>query len=389
MKQTRSASVATEPASGPPRGLAALLKPRAPRKRQQGIADRPHRDELDTKSPGMGLPASRSSAGRGTETSVWNLWFLRARLRTRHLLLLSAVGEEGNIGRAAEMLSMSQPAASRLLSDLEQIIGAELFERRPRGVKANWYGEALIRHARNALSSLTEAAAEIDALKAGRTGQVNLGCIGGPAAGLVPRALRRLAIDYPLVRVQVVVDTSDRLVQLLDEGRIDVMVGRLPALHDSSRFNYDRLGFEPVSAVVRKGHPLISGLKIDLETLAEAAWILPPTGNALRHCFESLFRDAGLPCPNRLVETVSPLIATQLLQQTDFIALQPSELAAYYAGFGMLSELPFDIGCNMDAFGVITRKGSIPSPAAHLMCEALEDEAAPSQQRRQMASSSR
>jgi len=69
--------------------------------------------------------------------TFWNPWFLRARLRTRHLLLLSAIGEEGNICRAAEMLSMSQPAASRLLRELEEIIGADLFERQARGVKAN------------------------------------------------------------------------------------------------------------------------------------------------------------------------------------------------------------------------------------------------------------
>jgi DNA-binding transcriptional LysR family regulator len=336
----------------------------------------------------MGVDDGRSGAKAGSAMSFWNPWFLRARLRTRHLLLLSAIGEEGNICRAAEMLSMSQPAASRLLRELEQIIGADLFERQARGVKANWYGEALIRHARNALSSLTEAAAEIDALKAGRTGQVNVGCIGGAAAGLVPRAVGRIAMSYPLVRVHVIVDTSDRLVQLLDEGRIDVMVGRLPAQHDSSRFTYDRLGYEPISAVVRKGHPLLSGQKISLEKLSEAAWILPPTGNALRHCFEAQFRDAGLPCPNRLVETVSPLIATQLLEQTDFIGLQPRDAAAYYAGFGLLTELPFDMGCNMDAFGIITRKGWLLSPAAHLICEALEDEAAPSPRVRQTASSS-
>jgi DNA-binding transcriptional LysR family regulator len=377
MKHTRRVSVAAD------------VVPPAPATRRQANSDSLRSNGVDTKAPGTSLDGDWNGARRGPPMPFWNPWFLRARLRTRHLMLLSVVGEEGSICRAAEMLSMSQPAASRLLRELEQIIGANLFERQARGVRANWYGEALIRHARNALSSLTEAAAEIDALKAGRTGQVNLGCICGTAAGLVPRAVRRVAIDYPLVRVQVVVDTSDRLVQLLDEGRIDVMVGRLPAQHDSSRFTYDRLGFEPVSAVVRKSHPLLLGQKIDLETLAESAWIVPPTGNALRHCFESLFRDAGLPCPNRLVETVSSLIATQLLEQTDFIALQPSEVAAYYAKLGLLTELPFDMGCKMDAFGVITRKGWSVSPAAHLICEALEDEAAPTLQRRRVANSSR
>ena len=63
----------------------------------------------------------------------WKPWFLRARLKTRHLLLISAIGEKGNINRAAEDLNMSQPAASRLLRDVEEIVGADLFERLPRG----------------------------------------------------------------------------------------------------------------------------------------------------------------------------------------------------------------------------------------------------------------
>lgn len=305
----------------------------------------------------------------------WNPWFLRARLRTRHLLLLSAIGEEGNICRAAEMLSMSQPAASRLLRELEQIIGANLFERQARGVKANWYGEALIRHARNALSSLTEAAAEIDALKAGRTGQVNVGSISGPAAGLVPRAVIRVANGYPLVRVRISVDTSDNLVNLLGDGRIDIMVGRLPSQQDGSRFSFERLGSEAVCAVARNGHPLLLKQGLDLAQLAGAAWIVPPAGNALRREFELMFRQAGLECPGRLIETASPMVVTKLLDETDLIAVLPRDVAAHYTACGLVAEMPIDLDCNMEPYGVITRKGWLLSPAAQLICDTLEDEA--------------
>lgn len=58
-------------------------------------------------------------------------WFLRARLKMRQLLLLVALDEEGNIHRAAETLYMSQPAASKLLKDLEEMMGVRLFERLP------------------------------------------------------------------------------------------------------------------------------------------------------------------------------------------------------------------------------------------------------------------
>ena len=305
----------------------------------------------------------------------WNPWFLRARLRTRHLLLLSAIGEEGNICRAAEMLSMSQPAASRLLRELEQIIGADLFERQARGVKANWYGEALIRHARNALSSLTEAAAEIDALKAGRTGQVNVGSIAGAAAALVPRAVIRVSNGYPLVRVRVTVDTSDNLVQQLVDGRIDIMVGRLPTHHENSRFCFERLGAEAVSAVARNGHPLLLRQDLDLAHLADAAWIVPATGNALRREFEMMFRHAGLECPTRLVETASPMVVAQLLADTDFVAVLPCDVAAHYTTCGLIAELPITLSCDMEPYGLITRKGWSLSPAAQLVCDTLEDEA--------------
>jgi DNA-binding transcriptional LysR family regulator len=308
--------------------------------------------------------------------TLWNPWFLRARLRTRHLLLLSAIGEEGNIGRAAVMLSMSQPAASRLLRELEEIIGADLFERQARGVKANWYGEALIRHARNALSSLSEAAAEIDALKSGRTGHVNVGCIVGPAVGLVPRAIKRVARDYPLVRVNLVVDNSARLAIALDEGRVDIMIGRLAADRDCSRFSFDRLGEERACAAARRGHPLSGRPGLGLAELVDATWIVPSAGTILRQRFELLFRHAGLDSPGRLIETDSPMVVTRMLEDTDSIALLSREVAAYYAGCGLVAELPVELSCDMDPYGVITRKAWLLSPAALLVREAIEDSAA-------------
>ena len=90
-------------------------------------------------------------------------WFIRARLKTRQLLLLMALEEEGNIHRAAQVLNMTQPAASKLLKELEDMLGVPLFDRLPRGMRATWYGETMIRHARMALASLSQAHDEIEA----------------------------------------------------------------------------------------------------------------------------------------------------------------------------------------------------------------------------------
>jgi DNA-binding transcriptional LysR family regulator len=302
-----------------------------------------------------------------------NLWFIRARLRTRHLLLLTAIGEEGNIHKAAELLDMSQSAASRLLSDLEEVIGCQLFDRLPRGVRANWYGIALVRHARTALSSLREAANEIELLKAGRTGQVNVGAISGAAIGFVPRAIGRVARDHPLVRIQLRVDSSDQLLEALQAGKIEVMVGRLLDRHETTSFNYHRLADEPVCAAVRRGHPLLSRNDLELQDLAAAPWVVPPVGSVLRHRFDLMFREAGLPSPAQVIEASSPMVVTRLLEETQHLAVLARDVADYYAGCGLVSILPVTLSCNMDSFGIITRKDWLLSPAACVVCEALEE----------------
>ena len=77
-----------------------------------------------------------------TEASPWGN---RSRLKTRQLLLVVALADEGSIHRAAAALNMTQPAASKLLRELEESIGAVLFERLPRGMRPTLYGDALIR----------------------------------------------------------------------------------------------------------------------------------------------------------------------------------------------------------------------------------------------------
>jgi hypothetical protein len=104
-------------------------------------------------------------------------WFLKARLKTRQLLLLIALDDYRNIHRAADELHMTQPAASKQIKDLEEMLDVKLFERLPRGMEPTIYGETMIRHARMALTSLALAHDDIVTLKAGLTGQVEVGVI--------------------------------------------------------------------------------------------------------------------------------------------------------------------------------------------------------------------
>jgi DNA-binding transcriptional LysR family regulator len=299
-------------------------------------------------------------------------WFIRARLKTRQLLLLVALAEEGSIHRAAQVLNMTQPAASKLLKDLEDVLEVELFERLPRGMRPTWYGESMIRHARMVLANLGQAHDEIVALKAGYFGQVGVGAITTPGIALLPGAISQVKLEHPSLRIALEIETSPVLMDHLAQGRLDMVVGRLNADHDKALYRYEQLAEEPVCALVRNGHPMLSMADLSLRDVANAGWVVPPAGSVLRHRFELMFQEEGLAPPINLIETSSLLFVTKMLQQSDMVAVLSSEVGRYYASHGLVSLLPMQLPCHMDAFGIITRRDRLPSPGAKVMMRALK-----------------
>ncbi|WP_187471175.1 LysR family transcriptional regulator [Luteimonas viscosa] len=287
-------------------------------------------------------------------------------------MLMIAIEEHGNIHRAAESLNMSQPAASKLLKDLEDLIGVPLFERLPRGMRPTWYGESMIRHARIALASLGEAGAEIEALKAGHAGKVAIGAIAGPAMTLLPPALARLDQAHPDLRVSVVVESSDVLLEQLTQNRIDLMVGRLFARHDKRNLQYEPIAEEDVCAIARPGHPLLSRRKPGLSELAKLPWVVPPEGSVLRHRFELMFQNAGLQAPRQVTGTAALVLLPRLLQDSDHLAVVPVDVARHYAAHGMVKIVPVELSCRMDSFGFITRTDWLLSPGARTVLATLK-----------------
>ena len=298
-------------------------------------------------------------------------WYVRTRLKTRQLLLVVALAEEGSIHRAAAALSITQPAASKLLRELEEMLATSLFERMPRGMRPTLYGDALVRHARAVLGSLDRAQEELGALRAGHLGRVAVGAITSPGVRLLPVAVAAVKQAHADLRIAVEVDTSNVLLERLAQGKLDIVVGRLFPEHDKLRLHYQPLANEPVHAVVRRGHPLSTGAPLRLADVQSGAWIVPPAGSVLRHRFELMFQRASLAPPANIVETSALLFITRALEQSDMIAVLAKDVADYYAAHGMVDILPLPMDCRMDDFGVITASDRLPSPAAALMIQAL------------------
>ncbi len=292
-------------------------------------------------------------------------------LKTRQMALLMAIDETRNLHQAALGTHMSQPAASKMLKDMEELFGVALFERLPRGMRPTVYGDTLVRHVRMALDNLAQGQSALAALQAGLSGQVNLGVILTPSMTLVPQAIAATKAEAPRLSIGIEVGTSDVLVDGLKRGRLDFLIARIPAQEDDLNLVYEDLSDEAECAVVRPGHPLLEHPALTLRDLASSVWILSPRGSILRHQFDMLFRRNGLAAPTNVVETTAMSVIKALLQQTDFLHLMPLEVARYYAASGELAILPVALPCNMESYGLIMRSDRVLTPGAKLLLGAI------------------
>ena len=180
----------------------------------------------------------------------------QSRLKLPHLRLIAAIEDTGMISAAAQALNMSQPAASRMIGEMEALLEAQLCERLSRGVRLTPLGQALARQARSVLLQLAQAEQEFADLRAGRRGVVSLGAVTAPAIDLAAPAMMRIRSLAPAIEINLKIDISSVLARDLLAARLDFIIARVPDDVDAGLFDSVVLGVEEARLVVRRGHPL-------------------------------------------------------------------------------------------------------------------------------------
>lgn len=289
---------------------------------------------------------------------------LLMRVRTRQLMLLARLDADRNLGRAASAMNVSQPAATKLLQQLEDTLGARLFTRLARGMEPTPYGEVLIRYAKQMLTDFGFVREEMVALRSGLRGVLRLGSVPGAVPELLGPALVEYKRRHPRVGVSVVVDTSDVVLAQLGRGEVDLVLGRLTESTHEEEFDSVELLGEAQVAVVRAGHPLLMVKDPSLRELVKWPWILQPPGSPQRSRFEAALREAGIHTRLNITETASTIVTTVLLEISDMAAVMPASLAGHYARLGVLAVLPLKLPLRVPSIHLVTRRHRSLSPAA-------------------------
>lgn len=199
-------------------------------------------------------------------------------LTLKQLRYFEALARHGHFGRAAEACAISQPALSMQIKELEDILGAALFERAARQVRLTTFGEGLAIRARDILRSVDELGDFARAAQNRAIGRLRIGVIPTIAPYLLPAIIANLTAAYPGVEIHVRETLTPTLLRELGEGRLDTCILALPVSEPSfvevALFDEE---FVLVRPEVDAGKPVPN-----LESLREMRLLLLEEGHCLR-----------------------------------------------------------------------------------------------------------
>ncbi|WP_110631462.1 LysR family transcriptional regulator [Salinicola salarius] len=297
---------------------------------------------------------------------------LMSRLRLRQLRLLMALDECGSIHKAAEQVAISQPGATRALNEIESTLGAPLFLRSARGLEANDLGRCVVRYARLIQTDVAHLREEMIGIQQGFGGHLAVGGTMGAIAAIV-EAVVKVRAEQPSLSLQVIEDTSEGLLRLLDQGRIDVALcrsnfGRRPGdYHCHGHFP------EPLWVVANLAHPLVKVEAPDFIALARQAWIVYPV--SMPRMLEQEFVAAGLSQPVQSIEISSTYAILAMLERDDgVLALLPERIAREQVARGHVARVNYLFKTRNPAFELLWRRDRELSPAARRFIECYDNE---------------
>jgi DNA-binding transcriptional LysR family regulator len=301
-------------------------------------------------------------------------WYLQVNLKARHLRLLVALDDFGNLRQVADISHITVPAVSKALAELEKGLGLELFTRTGQGLRPTAYGARLICLARKMLTDIRQTRDELKALSSGSEGKIHIGVFPASTSVLLPQALMLLKQRSPGTNVLVTEGTAISLLPELWQGKLDMVVGRLPSRNAMNGFEEKALLEEPVLLMTGRHHPLAKKKKLQWSDLKSYPWVLPPMDSMLRDPLERALMEHGVPLSNNYIETLSTHLARAYLNISDAIAVM-AEAAAHDAS-DKLAILPLSLPKLVRPAGVLWSKNRSLSPGATLMITCLDEAAA-------------
>lgn len=293
----------------------------------------------------------------------------------RQLRNVLAVIEKRNLSKAAQSLNISQPALTKSIQRLEANLGVDLFERTPTGMQPTIYGQCLSAHALSLTVGVSQAVAEIKAMKAGAVGLVTVAVPPLIASEIMPDAITRMAREQPKVNIRLVTPTTS-LVKPLLAGDFDFAITSLADELPERGLEHRELYKDKLVIIGRPDHPMTKLENPTLAQLREYSWILPNKGHYHRDRLERAFQAQDLPMPETTMECSASAFIKEMVLRSDLIGLVAGISVQPEERFGLISSIFLPLPFLMRPISIVWRANETQAPATARLMRIIFERAA-------------
>ena len=291
------------------------------------------------------------------------------RIKFRHLDTFSAIARAGSFKIAAEQLNLTQPAISKTLKELEDILGTVVMERSRSGIRLTPQGEVFLQFAEQSTAALRHGLRSIQSTD-GTAGRLRLGALPSVASSLLPDAVLQFKGQNPHTLVEVHEGPHLDLTRRLRNGSLDLVVGRLGKPDDMVGLSFQQLYSETVVVVAS---PQSRALSIrDAADLARFRVLYPPKESAIRPLVARHLIAQGVPLFSNRIETASPAFGRAVtLADPDTVWIISKGVVADDIESGVLRVLDLDMSTTQGAVGIMRRAEEVPSVTVRAFAKLL------------------
>jgi DNA-binding transcriptional LysR family regulator len=290
-------------------------------------------------------------------------------MELRDLEYFAVVAEQGNLGRAAELLGLSQPALSKSIARLEDAMEVKLFRRTAKGMDLTAEGSLLLSRARELRQSLRNVAREVSDVSRGHAGHIKI-AVNPPILNddFMLVAVGELLRTEPRITMKVMVSDQDEIAAALHRGHVDLVVDFVYPKPPAG-LAYIPLREDEYVVCCARNHRLAARAHIPLSELSKERWTFSEPGLPPQQRLHKVFRDDGLEPPRVALESRSLSLRLEAAANSDLL-LYTSRAVARRFGVG-LQVLPVKELYWVRSVGVLHRKEPYLSPAVRRFIEIL------------------
>lgn len=274
-------------------------------------------------------------------------------IKLRHIRAFLDIAATGSLTAVARVQGITQPALSRSLAEMEAMLGTALFLRQGRRLVLTEAGAVFRQYAQTGLQALSEGARAL--APAQDAGRLAVGVLPTAATRLFPRVALRFRALRPDVTLSVETGPNAYLLRQLRDGRIDLMVGRMPTPAEMAGLSFQHLYEEDVVLCARAGHPMADATAP--EVLRRCPLILPHPGAIIRRTVEDYITSLGLTGLVAAFETVSLAVGRALVERSDAVWFISQGVILEELASGRLITIPTGARFLSGAVGLTRRQG--------------------------------